>query len=48
MMCRVDPKLHEKLLQQKGCKTVTMKGKEYKGYLRISELTLEDQSTFKQ
>ncbi len=37
MMCRIDPDLHETLVKEKGCKTVVMKGREYKGWVLVSE-----------
>ncbi|HEY5405750.1 MAG TPA: TfoX/Sxy family protein [Ginsengibacter sp.] len=37
MMCRIDPELHEALVKEKGCKTVVMKGREYKGWVLVSE-----------
>ena len=40
IMCRVDPELHDELIQKPGCKTVVMKGRDYKGYIWIDELVL--------
>ena len=37
IMCRIDPSLHDEVLKRKGCATVTMKGREYKGYVYVSE-----------
>jgi TfoX/Sxy family transcriptional regulator of competence genes len=37
IMCRIDPSIHEEALKRKGCETVKMKGREYKGYVYISE-----------
>lgn len=37
MMCRIDPVQHEALVKEKGCKTVVMKGREYKGWILVSE-----------
>ena len=37
IMCRIDPSIHEELLKRKGCETVKMKGREYKGYVYVSE-----------
>jgi TfoX/Sxy family transcriptional regulator of competence genes len=31
IMCRIDPALHDKLLKRKGCTTVVMRGREYRG-----------------
>ncbi|MDE1853910.1 MAG: TfoX/Sxy family protein [Thaumarchaeota archaeon] len=37
IMCRVDPEMHEELVQLKGCRTMTMKGRKYKGYVLVDE-----------
>jgi TfoX/Sxy family transcriptional regulator of competence genes len=37
IMCRIDPILHEDLIQKKGCRTVVMKGRELKGYVFVQE-----------
>ncbi len=37
LMCRIDPELHDELLEKRGCRTMVMKGKELKGYLLINE-----------
>ena len=37
LMCRIDPAIHEKALEKKGCRTVVMKGREYKGYVHVNE-----------
>lgn len=36
IMCRIDPTIHDAALQRKGCTTVVMKGREYRGYVRIA------------
>ena len=41
IMCRIDPSLHESLIKKKGCRTMIMKGKEYKGYVYIKEDSLK-------
>ena len=40
IMCRVDPSLHDELIQKSGCSTVVMKGREYKGYIWVNESVL--------
>ena len=35
IMCRIDPAAHDAALQRKGCTTVVMKGREYRGYVHI-------------
>jgi TfoX/Sxy family transcriptional regulator of competence genes len=37
LMCRIDPDLHESAIQKKGCRTVQMGGREYKGYVYVDE-----------
>ena len=37
IMCRIDPSVHEEVLKRKGSETVKMKGREYKGYVYVSE-----------
>jgi TfoX/Sxy family transcriptional regulator of competence genes len=37
LMCRIDPAIHEEVLKKKGCRTVIMKGREYKGYVFVSK-----------
>ena len=37
MMCRIDPKMHEAAIGKKGCCTMQMKGREYIGYVLVSE-----------
>lgn len=40
VMCRVDPDIQGKLIRQKGCRTMTMKGREYRGYVLVDEKIL--------
>jgi TfoX/Sxy family transcriptional regulator of competence genes len=35
IMCRIDPELHEAATQRKGVRTVTMRAREYKGYVYV-------------
>ena len=35
LMCRIDPAIHDAALERKGCRTMTMKGREYRGYVHI-------------
>jgi TfoX/Sxy family transcriptional regulator of competence genes len=35
MMCRIDPGLHDSVVQREGCKTVIMKGREYRGFVYV-------------
>ena len=35
LMCRIDPSTHDEAIERKGCHTMTMKGREYRGYVRV-------------
>ncbi len=35
IMCRIDPALHDVALKRKGCRTVVMKGRQYRGYVYV-------------
>jgi len=37
IMCRIDPEIHEQAILRNACRTVIMKGREYKGYVYIQE-----------
>jgi len=37
MMCRIDPAVHDAALKKKGCRTVMMRNREYKGWVYINE-----------
>ena len=41
LMCRVDPARMDELTAKKGCSVLTMKGREYNGYVRVNEDALE-------
>ena len=36
IMCRIDPALHDAALKRNGCRTMVMKGREYRGYVLVS------------
>jgi TfoX/Sxy family transcriptional regulator of competence genes len=46
IMCRIDPSIHEKAIERKGCRTVTMKGREYKGYMYVNEEGIKTKKDF--
>jgi len=46
MMCRIDPELHDEAVKKKGCRTVEMKGRQYKGYVYVSEEGMKSQKDF--
>ena len=35
IMCRIDPAIHDAALQRTGCRTVVMKGRQYRGYVYV-------------
>jgi TfoX/Sxy family transcriptional regulator of competence genes len=37
IMCRIDPAIHEEVVNRKNCETVRMRGREYKGYVYVNE-----------
>jgi TfoX/Sxy family transcriptional regulator of competence genes len=37
LMCRIDPALHDELVERRGCRPMIMKGREYKGYVYVKE-----------
>ena len=43
IMCRIDPELHDAALQHKGCRTVTMRGREYRGFVHVDKETVKTQ-----
>jgi TfoX/Sxy family transcriptional regulator of competence genes len=43
IMCRIDPVLHDSAVERKGCRTVVMKGREYRGYVHVDADAVRDQ-----
>jgi TfoX/Sxy family transcriptional regulator of competence genes len=35
IMCRIDPAIHDAALRRHGCRTVVMKGREYRGFVHV-------------
>ncbi len=35
LMCRIDPAIHDAALQHRGCRTVVMKGRQYRGFVHV-------------
>ena len=35
IMCRIDPAVHDDVLERPGCRTVVMKGRQYRGYVWV-------------
>src|SRR5882762_1855436 len=46
IMCRIDPSIHEEAIKRKGCITVTMKGREYKGFVYVNEDSIKSKKDF--
>src|SRR5690348_13123846 len=46
MMCRIDPDLHETVLEKKGCRPMVMKGRVYKGFVYVSEEGMKTKKQF--
>ena len=41
IMCRIDPDVHDSALTREGCRTVIMKGRQYRGYVYVDEDALK-------
>ena len=41
IMCRIDPDLHDSLLEREGCRTVVMKGRQYRGFVYVDARALK-------
>jgi TfoX/Sxy family transcriptional regulator of competence genes len=46
IMCRIDPIIHEEAIKRKGCLTVIMRGREYKGYVQVEEESIKSKKDF--
>jgi TfoX/Sxy family transcriptional regulator of competence genes len=44
IMCRIDPAIHDAALQRKGCRTVVMKGRQYRGYVYVDAEAVKTKS----
>ena len=40
IMCRIDPATHAAAIKRKGCRTVVMKGRPYRGYVYVDAAAL--------
>ena len=47
IMCRIDPSSHETALKLKGCPTVVMKGRSYKGYVHVTASAVRTQTALR-
>src|SRR5262249_33990878 len=41
LMCRIDPALHDAAVKRRGCRTVFMKGRAYRGYVHVDAQALK-------
>jgi TfoX/Sxy family transcriptional regulator of competence genes len=46
IMCRIDPDAHEDAVTRAGCEPMVMRGKELRGYVRVSEQALRSSAAF--
>ncbi len=46
IMCRINPDIHEEVIKRKGCSTVIMRGREYKGYVHVNEESIKNKKDF--
>jgi TfoX/Sxy family transcriptional regulator of competence genes len=44
IMCRIDPAIHDAALQRRGCRTVVMKGRDYRVYVYVEAEALRTNS----
>jgi TfoX/Sxy family transcriptional regulator of competence genes len=36
IMCRIEPSLHDAAVKREGCRTVVMRGRQYRGYVHVN------------
>ena len=46
LMVRIDPDMHNEAVKRKGARTMRMKGREYKGFIYISEEGMKSNKDF--
>ena len=46
IMCRIDPSVYESVLTRSGCSPVTMRGREYKGFVYVDEDAIKSKRDF--
>ncbi len=47
IMCRIDPALHDAALKRKGCRTVVMRGRKYRGYVYVDAESVKTKNALK-
>ena len=46
LMCRIDPELYEEVMEKDGCRSMIMRGKRLKGYVKVSEEGFKSKRNF--
>lgn len=46
LMCRIDPELHESVIEKRGCRTMDFTKKPMRGYVMIDENGMKSQKEF--
>ena len=46
LMCRIDPELHEELVEKQGCRTMDFTKRPMKGYIMIDESGMKTKKDF--
>ena len=46
IMCRIDPAIHDDVVERKGARTVQMKGRDYKGFVYVNEEGIKAKKDF--
>ena len=46
LMFRIDPLVHDEAVERVGCRTMMMKGREYKGYVNVHEDAIKSKKDF--
>ncbi len=46
IMCRIDPAIHGEAIKKKGCHTVKMGGREYKGFVHVDKDNIKNKKDF--
>jgi len=46
IMCRIDPALHESVIEKTGCRTMIMKGREYIGWVLVNDEGMKTKKAF--
>lgn len=47
IMCRIDPATHDATVKRKGCRTMVMRGRHYRGYVHVDAEAVRTQAASK-